>query len=109
MVELLKPSHAQDRVVVDVGQGLSVRVMRQTILAAMEGQSHDLVIDMRAVEHLSNRGMALLLGVRARQRSRQQTLTLICGSNSATEQAMSRNGMRQSFTTVTGLDLVPAV
>ena len=105
MVEVSSLTRA--RVVVDVGQGLSVRGMRQGILAAMEGRPHDLVIDMRAVDHLSNRGVALLLGVRARQRSRQQTLTLVCGVDSATEQAMSRNGMKRSFTTITELDLLP--
>ena len=81
--------------------------MRQRILAALEGPSHDLVIDMRAVDHLSNRGLALLLGVRARQHSRQRSLTLVCGSHSATEQAISRNGMGRSLATVTGFDLLP--
>lgn len=104
MVELPPPSHARDRVVVDVGQGLSVRGMRQGILAALEGRPHDLVIDMRGVDHLTNQGLALLLGVKARQRSRQQALTLVCGLDSATEQAMSRNEMKRSFTTVTELD-----
>lgn len=100
--------HVRAQDIVDVGQGLSLRVMRQSILAALEGPSHDLVIDMRAVDHLSDRGLALLVGVRARQRSRQQTLTLVCASDSATEQALSRKGMGRSFTTVTGFDLLPA-
>jgi len=106
VVEVPLPSHARDRVVVDVGQGLSVRGMRQGILAALEGRPHDLVIDRRGVDHLSDQGLALLSGVKARQRSGQQALTLVCGLDSATEQAMSRNEMKRSFTTVTELDLL---
>lgn len=94
-------SPADDRVVVDVGAGQSVRTMRKTVLDALEGRPRDLVIDMREVGHLSNRGLALLVGLRARQRSHQRTLTLVCGSDSPTRQALSRTGLRGTFTTVT--------
>jgi anti-anti-sigma factor len=77
--------------------------MRRTVLAGAAGAPHDLVIDMRAVEFVSTSGMALLLGVRARQRARQRTLMLVCSARSATEQVLSRTGLRGDFTTTRGV------
>ncbi len=101
MGERPQTSQADGRVVVVVGQGQSVRAMGQSVLEASEGRAHDLVIEMRTVDLRSSQGVALLLGVRARQRARQRKLTLVCGSDSATEQALSHTGTRGKFTTVT--------
>jgi anti-anti-sigma factor len=91
------------RAVVVVGKHQSVRAMRQAVLGTLAGRPQDLVIDLRQVEHLSNQGVAVLVGVRARQRAWHKTLTLVCGTKSGTRQALSRTGMRGTFTTVTAI------
>ncbi|MGZ4572946.1 MAG: STAS domain-containing protein [Actinomycetes bacterium] len=92
-------SHVRDRVVVVVDRNESVQTTRRNVLEALAGRPHDLVIDMRSVDQLSNPGLALLVGVRARQRAHQRGLTLVCGPDSGTEQALSRSGMQGGFTT----------
>jgi anti-anti-sigma regulatory factor len=78
--------------------------MRRTVLNGLTGHPHDVVIDLRDVDHLSNQELAVLVGARARQRARHQTLTLVCGPESGIEQALSRAGMRAMFTTVSRIE-----
>jgi anti-anti-sigma regulatory factor len=92
-----------DRDVVTVILDESVPAMREVALTAMQGPPCDVVIDLRAATVMSHQELALLVGVRARQQSRGRKLTLVCGRDSATEQALSRAGMRSLFTTVTAL------
>lgn len=91
---------SQSQVVVVVGNDQPTRAMRRAVLEALAGRPRDLVIDLREVDYLSKPGLALLVGARARQRARRQRLTLVCASDSATAQALSRSGMRGAFTTV---------
>jgi anti-anti-sigma regulatory factor len=81
----------------------SARAMRQVALTALQGPSRDVVIDLRDAAAMSYQELALLVGVRARQRARGRRLTLVCARDSATEQALSRAGMRKLFTTVPSL------
>lgn len=103
MVRQESGSDPGEPVVVVLDSGQSDRSMRRTVLAGSEGAPHDLVIDMRSVESVSREAMDVLLSVRARQRARQRKLTLVCSSGSATEQVLSRSGMRRKFTTTTDL------
>jgi anti-anti-sigma regulatory factor len=100
MVQLLDSTPNDDTVVVVIAQHSSEGAMRQTVLNGLTGHPHDLVIDLRDVDHVSNQELAVLVGARARQRARHQTLTLVCGPDSFTEQALSRAGMRGMFSTV---------
>jgi anti-anti-sigma regulatory factor len=71
------------------------------MLAAVAGEPRDLVIDLRQVADLPATGVAALVGVQARQRSRQKSLTLVCGERSGTQMALARSGMKGDFRTVT--------
>jgi len=75
--------------------------MRDDILGAVAGEPRDLVIDLRQVGQLSSTGLAALVGVRARQRARMKTLTLVCGESSGTQLALAQSGMTDKFNTVT--------
>ena len=88
-------------VTVVIGQDRVGRQLRQDLLAAMAGEPHDLVIDLRQVVHLPSTGLAALVGVQARQRSRLKSLTLVCGERSATEMALTGSGMKSEFKIVT--------
>ena len=88
-------------VTVVIGQDRVARHMRPDILGAVAGEPRDLVIDLRQVVHLSSTGLAVLVGVRARQRSRLKSLTLVCGERSGTQMALARSGMKGDFKTVT--------
>ena len=88
-------------VTVVIGQDRVGRQLRQDLLAAMAGEPHDLVIDLRQVVHLPSTGLAALVGVQARQRSRLKSLTLVCGERSATEMALTGSGMKGEFKIVT--------
>ena len=88
-------------VTVVIEQDRVARHMRQDILGAVAGEPRDLVIDLRQVVHLSGTGLAVLVGVRARQRSRLKSLTLVCGERSGTQMALARAGMSGNFKTVT--------
>jgi anti-anti-sigma regulatory factor len=65
------------------------------------GERRDLVIDLRQVADLPSTGLATLVGVQARQRSRLKTLTLVCGERSGTQMALAQSGMKSNFRTVT--------
>jgi anti-anti-sigma regulatory factor len=75
--------------------------LRQDILGAVAGEPRDLVIDLRQVADLPATGLAALVGVQARQRSRLKSLTLVCGERSGTQMALARSGMTGDFRTVT--------
>lgn len=75
--------------------------MRQDILDAVAGEPRDLVVDLRQVEDLPSTGLAVLVGVQARQGSRLRSLTLVCGERSGTQMALARSGMTGDFRTVT--------
>jgi len=95
------------RVTVTISRHTTTREMRRSILVAMEGSPHDLVIDLRAVAVMTDTGLALLVGVNARQRARKSALTLVCAKGSATEQALTRRGLTRVFTVVSALALLP--
>lgn len=95
------------RVVIPISRNMTPRGMRGTILDAMEGTPRDMVIDLRAVAAMPDSGLALLVGVHARQQARRRTLTLVFGKGSATEQALARTGLTRGFTVVTALALLP--
>jgi anti-anti-sigma regulatory factor len=88
-------------VTVVIGQERLARHLRQDILGAVAGEPRDLVIDLRQVEELPSAGLAVLVGVQARQRSRLKSLTLVCGERSGTRMALARSGMKGDFRTVT--------
>ena len=84
-----------------IGQEGDARHLRQDILGAVAGEPRDLVIDLREVEHLTTTGLAVRVGVQARQRSRLKSLTLVCGERSGTQMALTRSGSKGDFRTVT--------
>jgi ABC-type transporter Mla MlaB component len=79
---------------------LDIPAMREKVSAALEGEPHDLVVDMRGVWALCQEAVALLAGARARQRSLQRQLTLVFAAESATDRAMKAAGLQGRFTTV---------
>jgi len=89
-------------IVVTITGDQSPRDMRKVTLAAMAGGPRDLVLDLRAAA-VGELEVALLLGLRARQRARRRDLTLVCGAESSTREVLSRSGLSAAFTTVTGL------
>ena len=89
-------------ILVTITREQSPRDMRQVTLAAIAGGPRDLVLDLRAAA-VGDLEVALLLGLRARQRARRRELTLVCGAESSTREALSRSGLSAQFTTVTGL------
>jgi hypothetical protein len=91
-----------ESIVVTITCDQSPRDMRKATLAAMAGGPRDLVLDLRAAA-VGDLEIALLLGLRARQRARRRDLTLVCGAESSTREVLSRSGLSGQFTTVTGL------
>ena len=92
-----------DALVVTIALGQSPQQMRIGTLEAMTGAPRDLVLDLRMADRVSDLELALLLGVRARQRARGRALTLVSGPESTTREALSRAGLGDQFTTVTAL------
>ena len=88
-------------VTVVIGQDRVARHMRPDILGAVAGEPRDLVIDLRQVVELPSTGLAVLVGVQARQRSRLKSTTLVCAERSGTQMALARSGMKGDFRTVT--------
>jgi len=88
-------------VTVVIRQDRAARHLRQDILGAVAGEPRDLIIDLRQIAHLPSTGLATLVGVQARQRSRLKSLTLVCGAGSGTQMALARSGMKGDFRTVT--------
>lgn len=71
--------------------------LRAKVLAGLEGADHDVVIDLREVLELTNSGVGVLVGARARQRARHQRLTVVIRPGSAVDHAMARAGLRPLF------------
>jgi anti-anti-sigma regulatory factor len=88
-------------VTVVIRQDRVARHLREDMLAAVAGKPRDLVIDLRQVADLPATGVAAIVGMQARQRSRQKSLTLVCGERSGTQMALARSGMKGDFRTVT--------
>jgi anti-anti-sigma regulatory factor len=99
--EILDARSPATAVTVVIGQDRDARHLRQDILGAVAGEPRDLVVDLRQVAHLSSTGVAVLVGVQARQRSRLKSLTLACGDRSGTQMALVRSGMNGDVRTVT--------
>lgn len=87
-----------DRVVV-IGPDESARAIRTSLAEVSAGAPRDLVVDLRAVVGLTNPELAVLVGVRGRQRAQHGTLTLVVDPGSAAERALARAGLWGSFTT----------
>jgi anti-anti-sigma regulatory factor len=90
-------------IVVTIGGEQSPQEMRMMTLVALTGAPRDLVLDLRTADRVSDLELSLLVGVRARQRARGRTLTLVSGPESTTREALSRAGLGDQFTTVTAL------
>lgn len=90
-------------IVVTVSRDHSPRDMRVITLEAMSGAPRDMVLDLRAADRVDDLELALLVGIRARQRSHGRALTLVCGPESTTRKALSRAGLGDHFATVTEL------
>jgi anti-anti-sigma regulatory factor len=86
-------------VVLVVARGASPAAMRRTVLEGIAGRPRDVVLDLLSVTSMTNPGLAVLVGTKARQQARRRRLTLVFDPNSATADALSRNGLRGSFTT----------
>jgi hypothetical protein len=91
-------STPDDRVVV-IGPAETPHDLRESLAELPDGTTRDLVIDLRAVEDLTNPDLAVLVGVRSRQRAQQGKLTLVIDPGSPAEQALARAGLWGSFTT----------
>jgi anti-anti-sigma factor len=71
--------------------------MRAQMLAELQGPARDMRVDLQQVRSLSPAGMAVLVGVRARQRAWDQKLTLVCSRDSAAGRALAQSGMARGF------------
>jgi anti-anti-sigma factor len=110
-LRLIKPAAArrlihqiEDPVVLVVAGGESPGEMRRTVMDGLAGRARDVILDLGSVDSMSNPGVAVLVGARARQRARLRRLTLVFGRHSATDDALSRSGLRESFATVRTVD-----
>lgn len=83
-----------------IGTGEIPGVQRR-IAAAVDGEPHDLVIDLRGVWAFSPEAVSVLVGAASRQHARGQHLTLIYAAGSPIDTALkSVVGDSGSFTTV---------
>lgn len=95
------PSRGQAFLALDGDIGPSdVPALWEKLSAALEGEPHDLVVDMRRVWGVCQEAVALLAGIRARQRSLHRQLTLVFPAESATDRALTVAGLQGRFTTV---------
>ena len=92
-----------------VAGGCSPSAMRRTVLEGLAGRPRDVVIDLGSVMSMTNPGLAVLVGTRARQHARRRRLTLVFAPHSATAAALSRSGLRGSFTTAVSVAAAQAV
>jgi anti-anti-sigma regulatory factor len=89
----------EEPLVLVVAHGASPAAMRRTVLEGISGRPRDVVLDLLSVTSMTNPGLAVLVGTKARQQARRRRLTIVFGPHSATAAALSRNGLRGSFTT----------
>jgi hypothetical protein len=94
-----QPEHSPDERVVVVDPSGSPHDLRASLAELPDGAARNLVIDLRAVQDLTNPDLAVLVGVRSRQRAQHGSLTLVVGPGSPAEQALARAGLWGSFTT----------
>jgi len=75
--------------------------MQRRIGAALDGEPHDLVIDLRGVWAFSSEAVSVLVGAASRQHAQERHLTLIYAAGSPIDTALkSAVGGRGAFTTV---------
>jgi hypothetical protein len=77
-----------------------VPALRRQVSAALEGQPHDLVIDMRDVWSLCDEAVAVLVGMASRQRSQRRVLTLVYAAGSPTDDALRASRLGSRINTV---------
>lgn len=83
-----------------IGAGEIAGVQRR-IGAALDGDPHDLVIDLRGVWAFSSEAVSVLVGAASRQHAQEQHLTLIYAAGSPIDTALkSAVGDSGAFTTV---------
>jgi hypothetical protein len=73
---------------------------RELVTRALEGEPHDLVIDMRGAYDVCREALALLAEFRTRQRTLNRHLTLVIDRDSAADRALQAAGLRGLFLTV---------
>jgi hypothetical protein len=89
----------EEPLVLVVARDASPAAMRRTVLEGIAGRPRDVVLDLGSVMSMTNPGLAVLVGTKARQHARRRRLTLVFDPSSATDEALSRNGLRGSFKT----------
>jgi len=83
-----------------VGTG-EIAGLQRRIAAALDGEPHDLVIDLRGVWAFSPEAVSVLVGAASRQHAHEQHLTLIYAAGSPIDTALkSATRGSDSFTTV---------
>ena len=92
-----------------VARGASPAAMRRTVLEGMSGRPRDVVLDLGSLTSMTNPGLAVLVGTKARQTARRRHLTLVFDQHSATADALSRHGLRSTFTTATTVAAARAI
>jgi anti-anti-sigma factor len=78
----------------------NVPAIRTTMSTALQGQPHDLVIDMRQVHRMSLEAVAVLVAAKTRLKSLNRRLTLVCAEGSPTDHALGEAGMHGQFVLV---------
>jgi anti-anti-sigma regulatory factor len=99
----------EEPLVLVVARGASPAAMRRTVLEGIAGRPRDVVLDLLSVTSMTNPGLAVLVGTKARQKARRRRLTLVFGPRSVTADALSRNGLRGNFTTAATVAAAQAI
>ena len=71
--------------------------LRDKVITGLEGDSVDVVVDLREVADLSNVELGVLVGARAWQRARNRRLTVVIRPGSGVDAALVRAGLRGLF------------
>lgn len=98
-----------DPLVLVVARGASPAAMRRTVLEGMSGHPRDVVLDLGSLTSMTNPGLAVLVGTRARQQARSRHLTLVFAPHSATADALARHGLAGTFTTAATVAAAQAI
>jgi hypothetical protein len=83
----------------DLGS-VDVPWVRQQVSRALEGEPHDLVIDMRGTYNVSREALAMLTGARTRQRNLNRQLTLVIDVDSPADWALRSTRLHDRFLVV---------